>query len=463
MGSLKWTRENGTSGPIQRQSSLQHHRQSSLNKPKLTWTRPGGSQQVSKPSVSPGSEPLWPSDEPASSAAVPPLQPPLKRQKLVSSGPAFSPTQYQNATAPQAQPSQSGFSASQSAAATEGPFRGFPAKHAHPAANVHSNRSSAVLNGQTNAAAALSNVQSQRTAASQAHTQSNGNTASAGLSVANGTPEIRSDCTSKAGPTASLGMASTDPFHTISGSKQQRSPLHIAAGITAAGTHSGLGTTPSPLMLEDPLKHRHHHHHQQPGHKKPEPIPARGQALKVQEQAAAEEARALAHKAAAAARARQKQKELQALRQKLAVAEQRVAQKQVAADRVAAADQQAQAAQAQEQQARYSRLKAGFSEAFRLAEQAASQAPTVQKQKAAAGPGRPVIDASAIIHHVRAAQDPYVLLQLPPKANTAAVRQKYKELAVVLHPDRCKVPGATEAFQRLVEAYQSILQVERGT
>ena len=58
-------------------------------------------------------------------------------------------------------------------------------------------------------------------------------------------------------------------------------------------------------------------------------------------------------------------------------------------------------------------------QAFRLAEQAASQVPASQNQRAAAGPGRPLLDASAIIRHVRAAQEPFALLQVSQSARVS--------------------------------------------
>jgi curved DNA-binding protein CbpA len=36
------------------------------------------------------------------------------------------------------------------------------------------------------------------------------------------------------------------------------------------------------------------------------------------------------------------------------------------------------------------------------------------------------------------------------------VRQAYRDLARRLHPDKCKAPGAKDAFQKLSRAYQNI-------
>lgn len=41
-------------------------------------------------------------------------------------------------------------------------------------------------------------------------------------------------------------------------------------------------------------------------------------------------------------------------------------------------------------------------------------------------------------------------------ADAVAVRRRYREMAVALHPDKCSVKGASDAFQRLVLAYQGV-------
>ncbi len=38
----------------------------------------------------------------------------------------------------------------------------------------------------------------------------------------------------------------------------------------------------------------------------------------------------------------------------------------------------------------------------------------------------------------------------------AEVRQRYKVLVVRLHPDKCKVEGAAEAFDRVRKAFSSV-------
>ena len=50
------------------------------------------------------------------------------------------------------------------------------------------------------------------------------------------------------------------------------------------------------------------------------------------------------------------------------------------------------------------------------------------------------------------------MLRLAPGASAAALRRRYREMAVALHPDKCKEANATTAFQRMVQAYQNLLR-----
>lgn len=47
-------------------------------------------------------------------------------------------------------------------------------------------------------------------------------------------------------------------------------------------------------------------------------------------------------------------------------------------------------------------------------------------------------------------------VQLHVGANLAQVRKNYRALAVILHPDKCKLEGAAEAFQRVNAAYKNL-------
>lgn len=48
-------------------------------------------------------------------------------------------------------------------------------------------------------------------------------------------------------------------------------------------------------------------------------------------------------------------------------------------------------------------------------------------------------------------------MQVSAGSGRALVKERYKELARLLHPDKCKVPNATEAFQRVARAYQNLV------
>lgn len=51
-----------------------------------------------------------------------------------------------------------------------------------------------------------------------------------------------------------------------------------------------------------------------------------------------------------------------------------------------------------------------------------------------------------------------VPLQLKPGASAAEVRRAYRSLAMAYHPDKCKLQRAAEAFQKIKEACNGLLQ-----
>lgn len=52
----------------------------------------------------------------------------------------------------------------------------------------------------------------------------------------------------------------------------------------------------------------------------------------------------------------------------------------------------------------------------------------------------------------------YACLQLHIGANSAQVRKSYRQLAMALHPDKCKLEGAADAFQKVNAAYNRLLK-----
>lgn len=320
MGSLKWTREGGSSGPLQRHTSQQHHRQPSLNRGNLTWTRQPGSQQAQQASGSPGSEPLWPSDEPASPVTAQSLQPPLKRQKLAGAGPVFIPTQHPNVSPARAQMSQS-LPGVQTAAASNVPSRPPLAMQAQTAVHDHTNDRTAGSKAQRTAPSTSASMHSCSTASVQHQAHSNGHALSSGPSCANGLPHTHAEglLTSHRNLANS---SSSNPQTSVQQQQQQQQGGDWPKD--GEGQHAFSDRAPS---ASADGSHQQQQQQQQQGIDSTTGPAAAEQAQKEREQAAA--AAALARKAAAAARARHKQAELQVLRQHIAAAQQRVAQKQV--------------------------------------------------------------------------------------------------------------------------------------
>jgi curved DNA-binding protein CbpA len=47
-------------------------------------------------------------------------------------------------------------------------------------------------------------------------------------------------------------------------------------------------------------------------------------------------------------------------------------------------------------------------------------------------------------------------LGLPPHPTADAAKRAFRLLAKAIHPDKCAVPRATDAFQRIQRAYQRL-------
>ena len=153
-----------------------------------------------------------------------------------------------------------------------------------------------------------------------------------------------------------------------------------------------------------------------------------------------------ASRTTAAIDADKKQRELEALKRQIEQRKIALEQNAEAAKLAVIAEQQAKAA---ERELRKRKLEAGFSSAFAAAKEAADA--DIAASRA------PVSFADHVeVERVLAAGSDYGVLRLAPGADAASVRKRYRAMAVQLHPDKCKVARAGDAFHRLVQAYQQL-------
>jgi TolA-binding protein len=139
-----------------------------------------------------------------------------------------------------------------------------------------------------------------------------------------------------------------------------------------------------------------------------------------------------------------------------------IMQQQAKKDALKAAQevQQQQQKQQQEMEQRKSRLNSAFGSAF--ANAAKAQAEAKQQAAAAAAAAAAAIGSDADTEEVKrvlASKTHYDVLQLKPGCGSGALKKRYREMAVRLHPDKCKADKASDAFQRAHTAYQELLKV----
>merc|ERR1719399_1414017 len=53
------------------------------------------------------------------------------------------------------------------------------------------------------------------------------------------------------------------------------------------------------------------------------------------------------------------------------------------------------------------------------------------------------------------------MLEVPRDSGEDVVKKAYKKLALRLHPDKCKAPGAEEAFKKLSKAFQCLTDARK--
>ncbi|VDN55674.1 unnamed protein product [Dracunculus medinensis] len=67
----------------------------------------------------------------------------------------------------------------------------------------------------------------------------------------------------------------------------------------------------------------------------------------------------------------------------------------------------------------------------------------------------------AMVERIRHCKDYYEILNLKKDACEADMKREYRKLALQLHPDKCRAPGATEAFKALGNAYAVLTNKEK--
>eukprot|EP00884_Botryococcus_braunii_P000883 jgi/Botrbrau1/10796/Bobra.0064s0002.1 len=84
------------------------------------------------------------------------------------------------------------------------------------------------------------------------------------------------------------------------------------------------------------------------------------------------------------------------------------------------------------------------------------------EEEGGVAPSKPVAVADEVeVARVLAASTDYAVLQVQPGTAAADIKRRFREMAISLHPDKCKVEGASDAFQRMAAAYQNVLKFAR--
>lgn len=154
-------------------------------------------------------------------------------------------------------------------------------------------------------------------------------------------------------------------------------------------------------------------------------------------------------KSAGAAAAAAKRTELENLKKQIEARQHAMRETQSKAAAATAAAVAEHRAREADREARKQRLEAGFADAFAAAKQAADAFIAESRTTVT------FADKDEVKRVLGAGSD-YAVLRLAPGADAASVRRRYREMAVQLHPDKCKVEGASDAFHRVVLAYQQL-------
>ena len=57
--------------------------------------------------------------------------------------------------------------------------------------------------------------------------------------------------------------------------------------------------------------------------------------------------------------------------------------------------------------------------------------------------------------------NPYDILDLPQEASDAEIKKRFKQLSILVHPDKCKHEKASDAFHILEQAYKTLLDHDK--
>jgi len=74
-------------------------------------------------------------------------------------------------------------------------------------------------------------------------------------------------------------------------------------------------------------------------------------------------------------------------------------------------------------------------------------------------PGTNGIASKEDVQRILNSRSDYDCFQLSQPTMLSTIKKKYKELARMLHPDKCKLDGAKEAFIKIGEAYDRLIQL----
>merc|ERR1712228_731548 len=70
-------------------------------------------------------------------------------------------------------------------------------------------------------------------------------------------------------------------------------------------------------------------------------------------------------------------------------------------------------------------------------------------------------EQASLVQKILRTKDYYDMLGLPKNSDGEAVKKVYKKIALKLHPDKNKAPGAEEAFKKVSKAVQCLTDPQK--